>query len=386
MKKVISYYKDFSPMYFAKENFLKPHLLAKALNCKCEIYYGENSGKEPLPEYVEETHLICQDYRGEAYSQFFKVLWLIIKEARNISVLMTFHISGNILVLATFLKLLNSKAKIWVSGDIEAPRTYNGFSSYFENRNGVKGKIMQFLYHRLFNNIDAYTVETTQCYDILSPLFNRLSLQNLLYFPCAVDEGSVGAFDKTNTEEKENLIISVSRFGPYQKNSEMLLEGLSKTNLNNWKVKLIGPITSDFSLNNNPIFQSYIDKFFENNPYLRDKIEFTGPIFDKEKLNDYFRRAKIFIMTSRHEAFANVFAQARWYRCHIVSTDVGGAKDMSLNWKYGTMIRQEDPCDMANKMNLLLHSNISFPDNDFAKSITYQRIMEDILIPRLFPN
>ena len=374
-KIVLSYYMEFNSMFFQKENMLKPLLLAEALDCKCEVYYGENTDKNDLPKEYCGAKLRCQNYKGEGLAQLLKVSLLIIKNARRINNLMTFHVGRNVAVLTLLLKFLNPKASVWVSGDIEIGYAYRTISELLSRGRGIKGYLYWKLYRSFFKKLDVYSVETIRVYNCLMPLFSKYGLNNLVYLPCGVDGDYLNKLKVPNIDEKQNLILSVSRFGPYQKNSEMLLEGLSKLNFRDWKVLLVGPITNDFSLSESKEFQCYIDDYFRKNPKLKDVIQFTGPIFDAKRLYDLFNKSKIFIMTSRHEAFANVFSQARWYRCHIASTDVGGAPDMSNNWEFGTCINQEDPQDLANKLQVLMNGDIPLPTEDFAAQISYQYLI-----------
>lgn len=380
-KKVVSYYMEFNSMFFQKENLLKPLLLAKSLGCKCEIYYGQNTDVNPLPNYYNGADLICQNYKGEGIIQLIKVSWIIIKEAKNISNLMTFHASRNIAFFTLLLKFFNPKASVWVSGDIEIGYAYRDLSNMLCKKKGLKGLLTNYLYKSFFNKLDVYTVETKRVYYALKPLFDQNGLNNLVYQPCGVDKDNLNKLVIPSISKKENIVLSVSRFGPHQKNTEMLLDGLAKAELKDWKVFLVGPITTDFSLNKSSVFNEYIESFFETHPNLKEKIIFTGPIFDAKELNELFSKAKIFVMTSRHEAFANVFAQARWYRCHILSTDVGGAQDMSNDWEYGTCTNQEDPDDFADKLSKLIDGAIKYPTESFASEICYQYLLEKTIKP-----
>lgn len=65
-------------------------------------------------------------------------------------------------------------------------------------------------------------------------------------------------------------------------------------------------------------------------------------IYNPKQIFDLYLRAKVFLLTSRHEGFANVLSQAAACGCYFISTDVGGAETASNNWKFGTKIPQED--------------------------------------------
>ena len=213
---------------------------------------------------------------------------------------------------------------------------------------------------------------------MFEPLFKKKGWKSLAYFPCSWDEDGIpmGAIDK------ENVIITCGRLGSYQKNTEMLLKALVNVDLKDWKVYLIGPMTGDFSLaTENRNFREYVKAFFEKYPHIKEKVIFTGAIFDAHVLFEYFRKAKIFVLTSRYEGFGNVLAHARWNSDYIISTDVGGACDMTDNWKYGSKVEQDDAQGLALALNNVLSSyeQLKF-SKQFSQGISYNKTMSNLLM------
>ena len=84
-------------------------------------------------------------------------------------------------------------------------------------------------------------------------------------------------------------------------------------------------------------------------------------------------------------AYYEHFSQALWFRCHIMSTDVGGAQDMSNNWQYGTKLRQENSEYLSNCLQKLIDegNSISYPDEEFAKTISYNYLIPNCILPKL---
>lgn len=64
----------------------------------------------------------------------------------------------------------------------------------------------------------------------------------------------------------------------------------------------------------------------------------VGNISNRELLYDYYNRAKVFILTSRWEGFAIVYPEALRFGNYIITTDVGGARDIAENTKLGSII------------------------------------------------
>lgn len=145
-------------------------------------------------------------------------------------------------------------------------------------------------------------------------------------------------------------------------------------------------MTDDFSLaNENKTFKEYVRLYFKKYPHLKDKVIFTGPIFDTQVLFEYFRKAKIFVLTSRYEGFGNVLAHARWNSNYIISTDVGGACDMTDNWKYGSKVKQDDAMCLASllqdTMSNSLYKSLS---GEFSKKISYNVTLTQLLYQSSF--
>jgi len=145
-------------------------------------------------------------------------------------------------------------------------------------------------------------------------------------------------------KEKENTIITVGRLGTYEKATEILLQAfkLASTKLTDWKLKLLGSIE--------PHFQVVIDNFLDSNPELKDRIIFTGRINDRNLIEEEYRKAKIFCLTSRCEGFPNVFGEAANKGCYIVSSDIDPAWDITDDKKYGSITPINDYVFLANEL------------------------------------
>ena len=114
---------------------------------------------------------------------------------------------------------------------------------------------------------------------------------------------------------------------------ELLLKILAKVDLKDWKFYLIGPIENNF--------QSSINHFYRQNPSKKESVIFTGSIYDKKELFEYYNKSRVFVLTSRHEGFAFALVEAAYMKNYIVSTNVGGAEDV-LDYTNGVLI---DPMD-----------------------------------------
>lgn len=244
---------------------------------------------------------------------------------------------------------------------MEAPQAKELYMNGFMYSTGFSGKIKKLLTNFFFHNV-TYIVANTEAHGYMERLFVRNGWSGLLHFYPLVDDekfNSFGITRKTFTE-KENIMVCVGRIGNYQKNTEMLLEALHKVDLKDWKIYMIGPITNSFNLNDGGNFQKRIDDFFDECPQHRDKLIFTGMIYDQKTLFEYYNRAKILLMTSRHEGFANVYSQAAAMGCFIVSTDVGGADVCSNYWAFGEKLPQENSEALADVLEKITSGEYLF--------------------------
>lgn len=107
---------------------------------------------------------------------------------------------------------------------------------------------------------------------------------------------------------------------------------------------------------------------------------FTGAIYDHKTLFNYYLRAKVFVLTSRHEGFGNVLSEAAALGCFIVSTDVGGANIVSNNWKFGKEVKQESPDDLAGTLQSIINKEIKI---NTSKAINPEHLTWPYMVNRI---
>jgi GalNAc-alpha-(1->4)-GalNAc-alpha-(1->3)-diNAcBac-PP-undecaprenol alpha-1,4-N-acetyl-D-galactosaminyltransferase len=174
-------------------------------------------------------------------------------------------------------------------------------------------------FQTFLSNCNVITVENKRLKKYLSQKWPY----RIDYISNGSDESTTSA--RNNYSDKENVILTVGRIGTQQKANEILMEAfrIVADSLPQWKVKLIGSIEESF--------KPYIEQFFLKHPHLHDRIIFTGKILDKDVLEDEYRKAKIFALTSIFEGFPNVWVEAARNGCCIVSSEIDAAGDMT-NW------------------------------------------------------
>lgn len=382
MPQLTAYFPEFQEMYFHKDAFLLPYYLSKSLNITCHYYYGQNVGNNPLP--IEYRGVKLHNYGHRHMNKglmLYDMFHCVILNARKTECVFFIHISWLVMLIALIYKCINSKGKVVVMGDLEADLAKRLASKDFVFSKGIPGYIKRFLVKQFFKN-QIVTIENIGALHALQEMYRRHGWTNLVHVHPALDNElleSIG-LKYRKYEEKENIFLYVGRIGNYQKNTDMILEALTKINLKDWKFYLIGPLTDSFDTRKKSNYDKRIQEFFEQRPDLKDKVIFTGTIYDHKTLFNYYLRAKVFVLTSRHEGFGNVLSEAAALGCFIVSTDVGGANIVSNNWKFGKEVKQESPDDLAGTLQSIINKEIKI---DTSKAINPEHLTWPYMVNRI---
>jgi len=369
-KKVIAYYPHFQEMYFSKDLFLVPYYIAKEKGLSMEFYYGRNDGTTPIADTHRGVQMHCLDHKRESQIiEVYDTIRYILPKVKKIDTLFVVGISFFHLFRVYLIKKLNPNVNIVVLGDMEKEQAEVILNNDFYHSKTIIGRIKKHLADFFFTNT-TFLVANSQAHSILKRQYIKREWTGLLHFyPCLDDElfNSYG-LKRTSFKDKENVIVCVGRIGNYQKNTEMLLDALKYVDLKDWKIYMIGPITSSFNLKDEGNFQKKIDTFFEDCPQHKGKLIFTGMIYDMKEVFEYYNRAKVLLLTSRHEGFANVFSQAAALGCYIISTNVGGADVASNQWRYGYRLGQADVDGLTVALQNLVDGKL-VPDESQANRI-----------------
>lgn len=380
--KILAYAFQFQEMFLSKDIFLIPYYICKELGGKCKYLYTQNLGNTEIPK-LHRGVTIERTKNKNVWKVFLKE---ILTHAKDIDVLFLTG-SSAVHMFATFLyKKMNPQGKVVVFGDMEEPQAKELNQNGFHYSGGLAGWIKDKLTDYFFRHV-TYLVANTAAYHLMADLCERKHWNGLLHFyPCLDDEKfeSYGLKRKPFAE-KENVMVCVGRIGCYQKNTEMLLNALRKTDLKDWKIYMLGPITSSFDLKEGGDFQKVIDQFFEECPWYKERLIFTGMVYDQKAVFEYYNRAKVLLATARHEGFANVYSQAAALGCYVISTDVGGADVCSNGWKCGIKLNQNDSVGLTNVLADLVCGKLEVPEEyaiPFAE-MSYSYRVKRVLLPKM---
>ena len=356
-------FRCFEEVHLGKDVFLVPYYLGKRLGYEVTIVYPLTGTNKNLPSKVRGVNLVPLKSIGN-FLIFYKLssLKYLIRNAHTIDLLMQIHWGKYMAIMAFVYKKLkpNGKTYVKLDSDNDALFRKDYYLKYF-----VK-------------YIDVFTCELLQAYrEILSNLvYSSILKDKLILMPNGFDEEYLKKMHihERLFEEKENLILTVGDLVRDQKNTQMLLRALEKIDLGEWKVYLIGPICE--------LFEKYIEDFYMKCPNKKEQVLFTGPIYDKKQLWEYYNKAKVFVLTSKFESFALVLNEAKRFRNYLISTPVGAFRDLCDNGKLGISVSQNADEELAERLNEVILGELEIDVyNDYdVTSLSWERMVERIKI------
>ena len=165
------------------------------------------------------------------------------------------------------------------------------------------------------------------------------------------------------TSEREKSFLTVGRLGTPPKATEVLLEAFANiSDQHDWSLKLVGTIDESF--------EEYISLFYEKNPWLKDRVLFLGPIYDKTELYSVYNSSRVFILPSRSEGSPLVGPEALHCGCRmILSEAIPPMYELTNGFKHGSSIKADDIDSLSEGM--LLEINRTTSDSDPEDISTY---------------
>jgi len=320
MKRFLTLFPDAANVHLAKDVGMIPYVLHQHFGYDSTLASYQNG------EYLTLNHELIglkQLFIQKAFrNELLDVLLFLLINSRKFDVLNVYHLVRNSWVSGLFFKVITlNRGKVFLKLDVD-DRLFN------YQPKGLKKKIFDFI----FSKIDLISVESSTYTTYLNEN-NKLG-QSISLIPNGFY--NYGVQQTTAFADKENLIITVGRVGSHQKATEVLCDAFVSFAESNkeWRMEVIGPIEKDF--------QNYILRFHENHPALSARVTFVGEITDRETLYHYYKRAKIFALTSRWEGFPIVFPEAIHHGCYVIATNLPAAQDITGNGQYGKLFPVDD--------------------------------------------
>ena len=127
------------------------------------------------------------------------------------------------------------------------------------------------------------------------------------------------------TLDKENIVLFVGRLNVSQKRVDLLLQIWEKLHRQapDWKFWVVGHGKE----------KNKMEKFCQEHDL--DRVTFFG----KDNPNEFYKRAKIFHMTSAYEGFGNVLVEAQSFGCvPVVFNSYAAAQDIVIHNDNGILV------------------------------------------------
>ncbi|MEG0471339.1 MAG: glycosyltransferase family 4 protein [Solibacillus sp.] len=230
----------------------------------------------------------------------------LMKHAKEIDIAFAIGPYPSYLSMLTTYKQMNPNGKIYMKLDV--------------NRYWLSRLLTNFYFKRLLHLCDLVTSE---CEPIQTEINRALNVDVKL-----IPNGYYEHFptEPVHFEQKKNRILTVGRLDAPEKQVKFAVKAFLAAELANWEFRLVGPMSE--------AFRQELLEMLDGSPF-GDQVIIVGPIYDKFLLEQEYRQAKIFCLTSTVECYAHVFAEAAKNGCYIISTNVDGASDITHNQRFG---------------------------------------------------
>lgn len=368
---------EFEYTWIGKDNGMIPIYMNEELSYESKILTVNL--KKDLPDEVRGIKIIKVKRIFSFLSNFaywtklvkrINIFKYLIKNAKNIDVLMLFHVSRCSYWYAYFYKKYNPNGKIYIKADFNL----GVYKKEWSIVNSKPKSLREFFKKRresqeyskrkkLIPMVDLISYESFEAFNYMKDSYAGVDTKNkTMYFPNGYDNKVIDKIKIKSFKEKENIILTVGRLGTKEKNTELLLETLKEVDLKDWKVYLVGSIDKNFI--------EHKEKFFEDNPNLKEKIIFTGEIKDKEKLYEYYNKVKVFVLPSKWESFGIVMVEAMAFGNYIITSNTCAANDITNNNSIGKIIEIDSKSQLKKEIEKAVQEKIELK-NKYEETLKY---------------
>jgi glycosyltransferase involved in cell wall biosynthesis len=256
-----------------------------------------------------------------------------------------------------------------------------GFLNTFLTRKLILG------YHILKQNIELlFIVKNTDAFVMLSERFKP----ELFFLAPSLKKFGAKIFGIGNpfqrpkldiaTLDKENIVLFVGRLNIPQKRVDLLLQIWKKLHSQapDWKFWVVGHGKE----------KENMEKYCQEHEL--ERIIFCG----KDNPNEYYKKAKIFHMTSAYEGFGNVLVEAQSFGClPVLFNSYSAAQDIVVHNENGILVTpfnidkyvEETMALISNPLQLnKLSKNAYESVNNFSYEETYKKwdeVFKSIFLP-----
>ena len=327
-------------IHIVKDVGMIPYAMKKYYGYDSNIVIYKNRAYPYLDNDLNNINYNYYPYKLKKHNKLLNCRKYLKKNAKNIDILHLYHVGNKITWLCIYKYLkINKKGLIYIHMDENSKFISDDILGL--NKNTIKSILKKRLLKKyIFTDENRkkilYGLQNITNIDIYKKQF---PFDNMDYIPNGFEK-----FDDNKKTKKENIILFVGRIGSPEKRTDILLEGYKKaySKIKNWKLKLVGPISDEF--------KEYLNNFIEENKELSKNIEFTGPIYDRKKLYDEYKKATVFCLTSDYESFGLVTLEALGNGCTILSSDIDASIEIINGGEFGEIFKNGDINDFRDKL------------------------------------
>lgn len=334
-KKFVLYFKDLLNVHLFKDVGMVPFILTH--------YYGYDS--EIICKSSEDYSQFTQnELAGLKISRIPGSIYTYLRDhAREIDVLMLFHIKTETIYAGMLYKRLNANGILYVKYDLDDKKL---LYATWGNRNFFTQAKRNLLFALFKRQLDLLSIENKKIYEEISYIRDEIKmyLPNGFWSELLQKSG----VHKKRFSEKRNLIILVGRHGSRQKNSEFMFEVFKKMgSIGDWHVIFIGETSKDFDEKKETFLNSF--------PQFRTCIDCVGSVTEKRELLEYYNNAKIFCLPSRWEGFPLVGPEALSFgNVLLMSRELVSSDDLTGGGTIGFRAGNEDVTEWAECLSGLI--------------------------------
>lgn len=292
------------------------------------------------------------------------VVKYLIRHAGKIDVLNLYHETLASKLYAWLYKRVNPNGFVYVKLDGSAEGLRQADRQRAQ-RGAIRSSLLRQVERRFARDVDCISIETREAYAIYGAQYPDLK-DKLVHIPNGIDDEFVGAgAGPRSFDGKENLIITVGRLGSAEKNTQMLIDAVTMlAPLNGWKLCLIGERTAEFD--------QWLAGRTAQFPHLAEAVVLVGQVSSRNELYAWYDRAKIFVLSSRHEGFPLVFPEALFFGNVIITTDVSGAADITDGGRIGKITPIDDAAALADALRTAM-ADASYLKQTSNAAVAYSR-------------
>ena len=305
----------FMTVHLTKDTGKIPEVIVRLLGWQSSIVRFNNdkliNQEQELPHVKVITQVPKKFWRID-----LNVVWFLIKQAKQIDVLLLYHFDLNTHFYGLLYKLVNQNGFLWNKLDLNED-IIRDFSMTMKLRKPINRIVYQNIIHAFFRKVDLISSESIGNANAFCVQFPE-AVKKLVYFPNGIDPVAMPEIENVI---RENIILTVARLGTWEKGTDILLEAFARSKVwPNWKLVLVGRVEENF--------KPWIENFKNTYPDVWNSVKWINHLDSRKELARWYQSAKVFCLPSRFESFSMALLESGYYGCACIASDFASAFDI----------------------------------------------------------